>query len=1569
MRQQTYLSECFRKLAQVLAITAGTAVISACSISAKIFDGLSSTPPTAPTLLLSSTVTGPSNVSNWNVLLTSSEALSAISMTDFVLTNCTITSMSVIDSTHWNLVVTPTAEGPVSISLPASFATGTTTSIDNEASNVLSMVSDITAPQVTLGYLGTNPTNVSPLVIDVVFDEDVLQPEISDFQVTNGSVDSITGSGRVYSIEITSSSNLATVGVRYLANRTTDLAGNNNTVSNSLSIDFNSNRPLPTLSTSAGTHTNTAAITVDVSFSAAVTGFDSSDLDLTNATVSGLTGSGDTYSFTLTATAEGDFSVRVKNNAATDASSNLSSTSNLLTVRYDATVPTVTLSKTEASPTTLQAITITLTASESITGLALTDFTTTNLTLSSLSGSGSSYTLTATANAEGSISIQLPASVVADAASNANTASNTLTWYYDTAAPTITIASTQAPSTNVSPIAVTFETSEAVTGFTSSDVSVTNGTLSNFTSVDSTHWTADVTPTADGTVSISVAAGSFQDGAGKNNTAGSLSVSYDGTRPTVTLSGLSSYSTTSPLTVTATFSESVTGFTNSDLTLVNATTSMTGSGTTYTITVTPTAEGTFSVTIPAGAAADSFGNTNTASTTHSSIYDVTPPTSTITSDLGVAAFETPIPLTIRFSEIVTGLTTSDFNATGGSVTSVVGFGSVYYISFAASGPGAKSISLKASSVTDGAGWANTDTPSSSVFYYDTTITNLSITETEQVIPENDGSAKQFTVNSTVSKPYDIHLTYSTTGDAVAGFDHSLPVSGTVTLPANSTSVTVPFTVSSSASTANKYFQLNFNYADTPVARFTKNYQSRVLISDVTNPSHAEILQMSGRRRNRCAIYTGGVLKCWGYNISSSLGVGSTAANITTPTVVASADTYQNVSTGEFHTCAVTTTGNLQCWGSQSNYRIGDNVWGSYRTTPVNIGTGFSSVSTGYNYSCGIKSGQVYCWGVDVANATTTYHTTPTLINPGGSDPFTSVAMGFDSACALNSVGAVYCWGGNSYGQLGQNTTGTTKVTTPVATPTATNVTKIEINWTASGHTHACVLNTSNEIYCWGNNQYGYVGDGTQINKIAPTLISGSDSYTDISVGAQSSCGITSTSTVNCWGANSWIAGGANVTVGWLLGMGNANLGAMALTPTPISDTSTYSSIAAGETTCGVLTNGRVKCWGEYEYLGSGDNTEYTRFAPSDADMGQKYKYVSMGGFGCGITIDDQLKCWGKNVDDSGTYYSIGDDTKLFRPSPVMLDRGQTYSKVAVGKFHACAITTDRTLKCWGNNANGQLGTGLSGASYDKITPTIIDGSNQYIDVTAGNSHTCAITTTNDLKCWGASGSGQAGVGYTSTSVASPTVIASGTKFQSVKAGASHTCGITTTNDLYCWGYNSYAELGDSTYSQRNAPVAVSGGLKFKQVATSAGNGASTTCGISSADRIYCWGSNFYSTNGTGANRTTPEEITVGGTYSALAGNGVTMCAKQISNSAWYCWGTSDNSTQGTGGNGTGGNSTTPTVVYGAENYSMVGVGRNASCAVLAGGTMRCWGTSSNFPDHSVFHSWYTPIDVTNWLRP
>jgi hypothetical protein len=222
----------------------------------------------------------------------------------------------------------------------------------NEASNQVSFISDRTPPKVMISYLGANPTNVSPMFISIVFDEELqTPPSLSHLQIANGVASNLIGSGRNYSLEIAPASQTATISIQYSADQVIDLVGNKNTGSNILSVDFNSNRPLPTLSSASPSIVNTSAITVNVHFSGVVTGLDLNDLLLVNATASNLTGSGDSYSFTLTALSPGNFSAQVKDSAVVDGALNPSLSSAVLSFLYDTVGPTFTLSSSVSNPT------------------------------------------------------------------------------------------------------------------------------------------------------------------------------------------------------------------------------------------------------------------------------------------------------------------------------------------------------------------------------------------------------------------------------------------------------------------------------------------------------------------------------------------------------------------------------------------------------------------------------------------------------------------------------------------------------------------------------------------------------------------------------------------------------------------------------------------------------------------------------------------------------------------------------------------------------------------------------------------------------------------------------------------------------------------------------------------------------------------------------------------------------------------------------------------------------------------------------------------------------------------
>jgi alpha-tubulin suppressor-like RCC1 family protein len=241
---------------------------------------------------------------------------------------------------------------------------------------------------------------------------------------------------------------------------------------------------------------------------------------------------------------------------------------------------------------------------------------------------------------------------------------------------------------------------------------------------------------------------------------------------------------------------------------------------------------------------------------------------------------------------------------------------------------------------------------------------------------------------------------------------------------------------------------------------------------------------------------------------------------------------------------------------------------------------------------------------------------------------------------------------------------------------------------------------------------------------------------------------------------------------------------------------------------------------------------------------------------------------------------LGDGTTTQRTTPVDVS-GLTSGVAAVsaGQYHTCALSTAGGLKCWGYNWDGELGNGTTTKNACGCIPTPVDVSglsSGVAAISAGDSHTCALTTAGGLKCWGYNPDGQLGIG-TSDYNAHPTPVdVSGltSGVAAVSAGYFHTCALTTAGGVKCWGDNSSGELGDgiSTGPQRCAspatpttlacsttPVDVSG-LTSGVAAISAGDGH--TCALTTAGGVKCWGANGTGQLGDGTitNRTTPVDV-------------------------------------------------------------------------------------------------------------
>lgn len=330
--------------------------------------------------------------------------------------------------------------------------------------------------------------------------------------------------------------------------------------------------------------------------------------------------------------------------------------------------------------------------------------------------------------------------------------------------------------------------------------------------------------------------------------------------------------------------------------------------------------------------------------------------------------------------------------------------------------------------------------------------------------------------------------------------------------------------------------------------------------------------------------------------------------------------------------------------------------------------------------------------------------------------------------------------------------------------------------------------------------------------------------------------------------------------------------------------------AGGYHTCAVKQDGTLWCWGRNDYGQTGDGT-MTASRPSPVQvmaLGTTVVEVAAGGYHtCARKKDGTLWCWGRNE-----HGQIGDGTTaVAKPSPVQLTAlGTSVVGVAAGSNRACARKMDGTLWCWGQNEQGEVGDGTT-ASPKPSPVQVTSLGTRIIDVVLGLNHTCARTTDGALWCWGGGGFGQIGDGTTDGPKLSPVQITTlGTSVVRMAAGDYHTCAGKLDGSLWCWGDNTFREIGDGTaMTPKPSPVEVTA----LQTSIDLAAGDFHTCAIKSNGSLWCWGINDFGQVGDGTTaspKPSPVQVTaVGANVIEIATGGRHSCARTADGMVW-CWG-------------------------------------------------------------------------------
>lgn len=676
------------------------------------------------------------------------------------------------------------------------------------------------------------------------------------------------------------------------------------------------------------------------------------------------------------------------------------------------------------------------------------------------------------------------------------------------------------------------------------------------------------------------------------------------------------------------------------------------------------------------------------------------------------------------------------------------------------------------------------------------------------------------------------------------------------------------------------------------------YQSRTSPQPLTKQwSKISVSNYDPENLSIIALDANGELYGWGQNTNGVIGNGSTAPNYT-PQKIGTSSNWVSIALGSSAAYAINSNGELYAWGSGLNGSLGTGTAYSYTPTRVGTASNWTKVVAGTNFAAAINSaGELYTWGVNnygnLGYGTYTGSSTPIRI--GNSLSWTDIGAGSDFIIAISSNGEMHGAGRNVYGQLGDGTTTQRTVLTRIGV--LSNWSKVEC-----GALHSLAINTSNQLFSWGYNNFGQLGTATTLNSLVPVQVGSSSNWNSslFSAGYYHSMAVNNLGEVYSWGYNTWGQLGdgtttaksvtnritanltnANITSislgyygSWIVNSGN--LFFAGYTPYTGNGTSSYTFTALGTSVSTALANNytqiaagstySVACnnLGQLYTWGGISNTTYANnifnvanvnnITSADASSRQN-SYIAMDGVGGlwvagngsyypynqGATSLSSLSFINHtlgpiNKTASGSYHSllINSAGKLYGTgynlygavgtgstattisAYVQIGTATNWTEIGAGEHCGAAINSLGELYTWGYNNIGQLGLG---DTTNRSTPTRVGLLSNWVKVSVGLDFMVAINSLGEIWAWGSNTNGQLGIGSVPYTFV-PTKVGTATNWISISAGGSHVLAINSAKQLWAWGQNTSGQLGDNTNTNRNTPVRI--GASYTWLSASAG---------------------------------------------------------------------------------------------------------------------------------------------------
>jgi hypothetical protein len=299
-----------------------------------------------------------------------------------------------------------------------------------------------------------------------------------------------------------------------------------------------------------------------------------------------------------------------------------------------------------------------------------------------------------------------------------------------------------------------------------------------------------------------------------------------------------------------------------------------------------------------------------------------------------------------------------------------------------------------------------------------------------------------------------------------------------------------------------------------MACWSPNNWFNVPVAPTVIQNLAPVASVSSGFGHSCALLKTGQIQCWGSNTFGQLGLGSNTAMPTPTGSVGGILNALSVSAGGYHSCAVLTSGAVQCWGYNGSGELGDGSRTASSVPVVVSGlSGAVSVSAGFRHSCAVLAdGRVACWGAnysgELGDGSRTGSSVPVIVS--GLSGAVSVSAGFSHSCAVLADGRVACWGANDFGQISAGSLSRSAV--PRVVPEISEATSV-----SAGFTHSCARLSTGAVKCWGTNSFGQLGDGSRTRSDVPVSVLGVDDATSVAAGTYQTCAVLASGDVSCWG--------------------------------------------------------------------------------------------------------------------------------------------------------------------------------------------------------------------------------------------------------------------------------------------------------------------------------------------------------------------------------------------------------------------------------------------------------------------